>query len=744
MRSRWILYSFTAAVAVAVHGANAQAPGPVAAAGTLPDPEFLEQYAATYHFRLGRPVSIKPAPDGGTILFLRSGPRSFRQDLYEFDVATGEERVLLTAAQLLGGADERLTPEERARRERMRIVTRGITSFQFSEDGRRVLVPLSGRMFVLNRSDGSVREVPAVGGPPDVPRISPDGKRVAYVRDGDLYVVEIEGGRTTRLTDDAGPSVTNGLAEFVAQEEMGRHDGFWWSPDSSRIAVQQTDTAAVEELTVADLAHAERPPQRFAYPRPGRNNAVVRLGIVPVEGGPRQWVEWDRERFPYLAVVTWEENAPLTLLLQNRRQTQEILVAVAPDGTIDELLSEQDDAWIDLERRMPHWFRDGSAFLWTTERRGALQLEVRERDGRLRCVLTPPDSGMWAFNGLDETRRRVYVEASTDPTQTQLERIALDPGGPATERLSEDPGLHGAVLSENGDVFVHTYSGMAGEWTRVRRADGEIIGEIRSVAETPRLGLDLSATVQFTTVGDLALRAVLIRPRNFAPGRAYPVIEHVYGGPGSQMVRRSALYYLLDQWMADHGYIVIAIDGRGTGGRGRAWHRAVKGDVISLPLNDHADALRELGRRFDEIDLSRIGIYGWSFGGYFSAHAVMRQPDIYRAGVAGAPVADWLDYDTHYTERYMGLPAENPSGYRDASALTWVGDLSAALLIIHGTSDDNVYFANSLRLADALFRAGKPFEILPLAGFTHMVPDPLVTERLYTRIMAFFQANLGP
>ena len=224
--------------------------------------------------------------------------------------------------------------------------------------------------------------------------------------------------------------------------------------------------------------------------------------------------------------------------------------------------------------------------------------------------------------------------------------------------------------------------------------------------------------------------------------RKYPVIVHVYGGPTGQMVRKSSRRYLLDQWIADHGYIVVCVDGRGTPSRGRDWQRAVKHDLIGIPLDDQVAALEGLGRKWDALDLSRVGIYGWSFGGYFSAMAVMRRPDVFAAGVAGAPVVDWLDYDTHYTERYMGLPEENPSGYEAANVLTYARDLSRPLLIIHGTVDDNVYFMHSLKLADALFRAGKHYEFLPLAGFTHMVPDPLVTERLYARIMRFFEENV--
>jgi dipeptidyl-peptidase-4 len=249
--------------------------------------------------------------------------------------------------------------------------------------------------------------------------------------------------------------------------------------------------------------------------------------------------------------------------------------------------------------------------------------------------------------------------------------------------------------------------------------------------------------VELTTVGSAPeLHAALIRPRKFKPGESYPVIVHVYGGPTSQMVRADARRYLLDQWFADNGYVVVAIDGRGTPNRGRDWQRIVAGDLIDIPLDDQARGLRLLGAKYPELDLTRVGIYGWSFGGYFSAMAVMRKPGLFHAGVAGAPVVDWADYDTHYTERYMGLPQRNESGYRAANVLTYAADLERPLMIIHGTADDNVYFMHSLKLADALFRAGKPFEFLPLAGFTHMVPDPLITRRLYSRIIDFLDRNV--
>ncbi len=316
--------------------------------------------------------------------------------------------------------------------------------------------------------------------------------------------------------------------------------------------------------------------------------------------------------------------------------------------------------------------------------------------------------------------------------------MTLEPEGPEPLRLSQGAGVHEAVFSKNGDVFVHIHNGLEGESFTVRNAEGKPIGALTSVAEQP----NFEVTPQFVEIGtDPTLHVVLIKPRGFEQG-TYPVIVHVYGGPTGLMVRKSAKGYLLDQWIADHGYVVVRIDGRGTPGRGRAWQRAVKGDLIDLPLQDQAHGLAALGRRYAFLDLTRVGIFGWSFGGYFSAMAVMRLPDVFHAGVAGAPVVDWLDYDTHYTERYLGLPQENPSGYEASNVLTWAGDLSRPLLIIHGTTDDNVYFTHSLKLTEKLFRLGKPYELVPLPGFTHMVPDPVVVQRLNTRIMGFFEEHL--
>ena len=426
--------------------------------------------------------------------------------------------------------------------------------------------------------------------------------------------------------------------------------------------------------------------------------------------------------------------------MQNREQTEELLLAADPStGATTELLRETDGTWLNLDHSMPHWLPDGKSFLWSTERGGTWQLELRNRDGSPARTLTTSQAGYRSLAGVDQNRGIAYFIGGDDPTQSQLFSVSLAGDGAQPRQLTNERGLHSAIFAEYGGTHVISEQSPTGESSqRVYRGDDSLVGEVRSMAEKPPLAPQL----ELTTVGDPPLWASIVRPRDFDSKGKYPVIVHVYAGPHAQTVLAGGRHYLLDQWLADHGFIVVSIDGRGTPNRGREFERAIKGNFVDLALADQVRGLEALGKKYSELDLAHVGIFGWSFGGYMSAISVLRRPDIFNAGIAGTPVIDWHDYDTHYTERYLGLPSKNESGYAASSVLTYADKLSRPLLIIHGTADDNVYFLHSMKLCDALFRAGKPYDFLPLAGYTHMVPDPVVIERLNTRIENFFAEHL--
>jgi dipeptidyl-peptidase-4 len=463
-----------------------------------------------------------------------------------------------------------------------------------------------------------------------------------------------------------------------------------------------------------------------------------------VSSGETVWIDWDRERHPYLTSVRWDKHGPLTLAVQTRYQDELVLLeADAASGRTTALLTERDAAWVCVRQDVPRWLSDGRGFLWASEKKSGWQLEWRERSGELKKVLVDADAGFRSLEHVNAEAGEIFFTARPDPTQTELFRVSLEGGAPV--RLTHGPGIHSASFREGSAIHVRSSTGLrAMPKSTVHRADGSIVGELPSVAEQP----PFVPRVEMTKVGaDEGFYASIVRPQKFNPRQRYPVIVNVYGGPlhptSSGVVTTTMSRWLLAQWIADQGFIVVSLDGRGTPGRNHDWERAIGKLFGSVPLDDQVAGLQALGKKYRELDLKRVGIYGWSFGGYVSALAVLRRPDVFHAAVAGAPPTDWLDYDTHYTERYLGLPDTDAEAYTEGSLLTYAPDLQRPLLLIHGTSDDNVYFRHTLKLADALFRAGKDFDLLPLSSMTHMTPDPVVTERLYSRIVGFFQTQLN-
>ena len=708
------------------------------------DGDFLRRFALTRGFRLGAPRDMTPTPDGNAVLFLRSSAESPRQSLFETDLRTGATREVL-APDAVAKTPETLSAAERGRRERLRITTTGFTSFELTADGERALLSLSGRLFVLTRATGAVAELRTGAGAAVDPHFSPDGTRVAYARGNDLYVVSVLGGAEIAVTRGGTETRTHGVAEFVAQEELSRSRGFWWSPDGARIVYEEADIAHVDQLRILDPAHPERDPERTSYPRAGSPNADVRLGLVLLRSGQTTFIDWDRAKYPYLATVTWK-GGPLTLYVMDRLQKNAQLLAVDPrTGKTRELLLEHDDAWITLDSTVPRWLPDASGFVWSSEKTGAWELAMHDADGQLVSVLAPSKVGYRGLLDVDVKSHSAVILASSEPTESRIVRLPFEGGAPAI--LAEV--LRGVVTASFGEghtIFATREATLTTLPRYVARSvDGKIERVLPSVAADP----GFVPGVELVRAGGDETRVAIVRPRSFDPKRKYPIIDAAYGGPGVTVAPADAFVFLRAQWMADAvDAVVVSIDARGTPHRGRAWERAIAGKLGTIPLEGHVAALQALGPRYPEMDLDRVGIYGWSFGGYLSALAVLARPDVFKVAVAGAPPADWRDYDTCYTERYLGLPSTNAAAYDEASLLERAkGNGSAPhrpLLVVHGTADDNVYFAHSLKLADALERAGRPFELMPLAGVTHMLTEPQITEAAWLRASSVLRAALWP
>jgi dipeptidyl-peptidase-4 len=735
-------------LAIVLFAAVTQAADPLP--GKPLDTSFLKEYAETRGYMLGRPQKPKISPDGKTVLFLRAEPKTPKMKLFEFDVTTGQTKELLSSEMLLKGGEENLTPEEKARRERQRVSIGGFTDYHLDKDGKNILVMLGGKLYVFDRAVGKATELKTgEGGAIVDPKWSPDGKMIAYVRGFDVYVYDLATGKESAVTTGGTAMKTHGLAEFVAQEEMGRHSGYWWSPDSKFIAYTEADHTGVETWYVADPLKPDQKPTEQFYPRPGKKNVSVRLGIIPVEGGKTVWVEWDREKYEYLAAVKWDKLGGLTLQVQDRKQQRlQLLKGIPQTGITSALLEETDTTWLNIVQDMPKWY-DERRFVWLADNTGTAAAYLVNLDAtrdQRRIPITPIDLYVSEVIGLvrvspDQPLTPV-IKGTDNPTVSASWLILTDRRSGFQLDRKLGPGLHSLITSLDFGTRVITFTSleaMPRSWVETE----PLIGDVKR-QDLPSVALEppFKPNVTVEKVGDYW--TAVVRPRDFDPKKKYPVIVDVYGGPKHLHVVQAMRNWLVPQWLADQGFVVVAIDNRGTPGRGRDWERAVYQKFGTLPLEDQVKGLKLLCEKKTEMDCDRVGIVGWSFGGYMAANGVLRRPDVFKAAVAGAPVTDWEDYDTHYTERYMGLLPESKRSYDEASLIPLAKDLKRPLLLVHGTADDNVYYRHTLKLSDALFRADKDFEALALPGVTHMYSaDPVVMERLWARTAAFFKTHLG-
>ncbi|WP_029606116.1 S9 family peptidase [Kozakia baliensis] len=691
--------------------------------------------ANTRNGTLGLPLHAQVAPDGQNIFFLRSGPHDTALHLYRFDVRT---HGLTELAAPDAKSDDNLSVEEKARRERARQSMTGITDFDLASDNRRLIASQGGKLLQIDTQTGKVTPI---AGEWIAPRLSPDGTHLAAVHQDDLYNIDLKSGRATRLTTGGSELVTHGLAEFAAAEELQRPDGAWWSPDGSTVLFEEADSRKVERHFIANPENPETSPVEFRYPRAGTNNADVKLGLVSAQGGQSRWVQWDHVAFPYLGRVVWRRDGGLFLVVLNRDQTRENLLSVdLRSGKTRLILEDQDKDWLDLtpmERTggldLPYALPGGD-FLWAAQRGLSWQLERHGVDGRLKQTLTKDGLPFLAL--MDVNGNNAVIASDAGRIDRKLYRLDLDSG--KTTPLAIEAGHHMARFTKDQhDVFVDAFNSAEGRRrTLLRDTSGHIVAELPSVAEP----LPWHIHTEFTHAGSRSLDAVLIRPDNFDPAHRYPVVLSVYAGPGFKQVNHTPASYAEEQCLANQGYIVASLDGRGTPGRDHDFERATKNNLIDAPLEDQIAGLQALGARYKELDLTNVGVFGWSFGGYFTAMATIRRPDFFKVGVAGAPPVDFADYDTAYTERYLNTPQNDPDGYRQSNVLTYAAQLKQPLLLMHGITDDNVYFENSMKLTQALLRAGKRYDLLLLPG-THMLSDPVLRAHV-SQVRADYLGNV--
>lgn len=699
---------------------------------------FPRQHARTRGFTLGRPRSFTVAPDGERVLFLRSATGGDPvTGLWCLDVATGRERPLADPRELGHDPDRSLPAPERARRERLRERAGGITAYTTDRAVSAAAFVLAGRLYVVDVADGTVAEQPAADGPYD-PRLSPDGTRLAHVADDGLHVAE-RGGRPHRLVAHRG-AVRWGVAEFVAAEEMGRTRGYWWAPDGDRLAVCRVDEEPVGRWHLGDPADPATEPAVHRYPAAGTDNAEVGLAVVDLDGAAIP-VDWPRAALPYLARVVWSPGAPLTALAQSRDQRRWEVRTVDPDtGDTRLVRADEDAAWLDLVPGAPAWLDGQRLVMVHATDRGPGGTHSVTVDGD---PVTPP--GLQVDGIVDVTGTTVWFTGRRDPTVRHLHRLDVDGG----QLEAVTTGAAVTAGAARGDTAVVATAPLEGPPdVHVHPAGTSVASHAPAPVVTPE--------PELLELGDRRLRATLLRPRR-GPAAArtarLPVLLAPYGGPHAQraVARRDA--YLTGQWLADLGMAVLIVDGRGTPGRGPAWERAVGGDLAGPVLADQVDALRAAADHEPRLDLDRVAIRGWSFGGYLAALAVLRRPEVFHAGIAGAPVTDWRLYDTHYTERYLGHPDRDQDAYRNSSlvdadgrllgAVSPPGDDAPELLIIHGLADDNVVAAHSLRLSAALLADGRPHRFLPLSGVTHFTSEEVVAEHLLELQAQFLRSSLG-
>ncbi|MEM9183685.1 MAG: DPP IV N-terminal domain-containing protein [Pseudomonadota bacterium] len=704
------------------------------------------------------PVALKFSPDGERVSYLKGKAEDARQqDLWEYHLTDGRHQLLVDSTALTPDG-EQLDEVEKARRERMRIRGKGIVEYFWAPDGQQLLFPLGGDLYLYRLADRAVSRLTRSDAFETDPKVSPGGSLVSFVRDQDLWVVNADGSGERPLTRDGEGPVRNAMAEFIAMEEMDRDTGYWWSPDDRFIAFTQIDESPVEVASRYQIFDDSFRVTNERYPFAGEKNVTIRLGIVDVTSGQVTWADLGSEVDIYLARVNWSPEGRLLVQRQSRDQkTLDLMEVNLADGASRTILTEKSDVWLNLHHNLTFLDETPDQFLWTSERSGFQHIYRFAMNGEMLGQLT---SGSWAVSeikAVDESRNRVLFDGFKDGVlekhlfEVNLTSDASSTPIPEVRRVTTAEGWHETVVSDSG-AFIDNFSSRSQPpQVSVHNPTGERLtwlAENALEAGHPyHAFVDAHSVPEFGTLeasDGQTLNYSLLKPADFDPDRTYPAIVYVYGGPHAQVVNNQwGRDFVFHQYLQQQGYVVFSIDNRGSANRGTAFEFPIHRQMSLVEVADQK-AGAEFLKQLDYVDAGRVGIYGWSYGGYMTLMTLMQEPGVWAAGISGAPVTDWALYDTHYTERYMATPADNPDGYAKSNVLSYVDRLDDPLLLIHGMADDNVLLNHSTALLRALQVGGKSFETMLYPNETHGFRDPAINTHRTRLMMDFFDRHLKP
>lgn len=697
------------------------------------------------------PRGLKLSPDGQRVTYLagRKDNQNF-YDLWQMDVKTGESSLLLNADKL---ASNELSDEEKARRERQRIYGDGIMEYFWADDSKALLIPASGNLYYFSLADNSVSQLPIGEGFATDARLSPKGNFVSFVRDQNLYVLNLATKKLEAMTTDGGGAIKNAMAEFVAQEEMSRMTGYWWAPDESAIAFTRIDESGVELVTRNEIYADGIKLTEQRYPAAGKNNVEIQLGVVTLNNKAINWVTLgdDKNKDIYLPRVDWlPDSKHLSFQWQSRDQQKLDLQLVALDALTKPktLVKERSDAWVNLNNDL-HFLKQQSAFIWASERDGFNHLYLFDLKGKLKTQLT---KGNWAVDELeyiDETAGWVYFTGRKDtPIEKHLYRVPL--AGGKVERVSSEAGMHDPVFADSQSVYLDYFNSLSQPPQISLHGDkGQHLAWVeQNQVKAGHPLYDYAGLWQLPEFKELkaedgqVLQTRLFKPVPFDANKKYPVVVRVYGGPHAQLVTNSwSEQDYFTQYLVQQGYVVFQLDNRGSAHRGTQFEQVIYRHLGEAEVNDQKVGVDYL-RSLPFVDSNNVAIYGHSYGGYMALMSLFKAPDYFKAAISGAPVTDWRLYDTHYTERYLAHPANNEQGYEASSVFPYVKNYQSGLLMYHGMADDNVLFENSTRVYKALQDEGKLFQMIDYPGSKHSMRGEKVRNHLYRSLADFLDRQL--